>query len=390
MVHLYKNILAKLKSYQYKNINVMLILLVLGITILGINVISSARPDTSEYYIKQIFGFSVGVIGMIVIGLTDYRFVLRFSWIIYIINLLILLGVKFFGENHMGAQRWIEFGPIQIQPSEFAKIFLILFFAKFLETQKEKINSFKILAACVVFLGLPLLLILDQPDLSTSIVIVLVFCMMIYIAGLSYKIIAGVFAVMIPVAVVLIYLIMQPDQKILENYQYMRLVGFFDEDNEEAQRLTYQQDNAEMAIGSGGLWGKGLHNDSEESVKNGNYIPEPQTDFIFAIVGEELGFVGTASVIILLLLISFECFKTAAKAPDMSGKIICCGVGAYISFQSFINICVVTNMMPNTGLPLPFVSYGLSSLLTSFAGIGFVLNVALQKSKKNFDRRVLR
>ena len=388
MIHLYKNALAKLKSYQYKNINVILILLVVGLTVLGINVIASARPDTTTYYSKQIFGFCVGLVGMVVIGLMDYKFVLRFSWLIYLLNLLLLLGVKFIGSNHMGAQRWIEFGPIQIQPSEFAKIFLILFFAKFLDDNKEKINSFKILIACFVFLGLPLLLIVSQPDLSTSIIIGLLFCVIIYVSGLSYKIIGGILLTMIPVAVLFVYLIMQPDQKILEEYQYNRLVGFFDRDNEEAQYLRYQQDNSEMAIGSGGLWGKGLNNDSEDSVKNGNYIPEPQTDFIFAIVGEELGFVGTSSVIILLLLISFECFKTAAKAPDLAGRLICVGVGGYISIQSFINICVVTNMMPNTGLPLPFVSYGLSSLLTSFAGIGFVLNVGLQKSGKNIDRRI--
>ena len=282
----------------------------------------------------------------------------------------------------MGAQRWLEVGGIQIQPSEFAKIFLILFFAKFLDTHKDKINSFKIIASSCIFLLMPVALIFKQPALSTSIVIVLMFCVIMYIAGISYKFIFSLIAVMIPVAVLLIYLIMQPDQKILENYQYMRLVGFYDTDNKEAQDLRWQQDNAEIAIGSGGLWGKGLNNDSEDSVKNGNYIPEPQTDFIFAIIGEELGCVGTASVIILLLWVVFECFYTGAHAPDMAGRLICCGVGGYIAIQSFINICVVTNMMPNTGLPLPFVSYGLSSLLSSFAGMGLVLNVGLQRKGK--------
>lgn len=383
MIHLYRNALAKLKSYQYRYLNVPLILLVMGLTILGINVIASAQPDDPSFYTKQIFGFVVGLIGMTIIALFDYKFVLKFYWLIYILNLGLLLAVQLFGANRMGAQRWIEFGSsIQIQPSEFAKIFLILFFAKFLGNHKDKINSFKIIAASLVFLGIPVLLIYKQPDLSTSIVIILMFCVIMYIAGISYRIILGVIGVMIPVAVVLIYLLLQPNQSILDDYQYKRLVGFFDTDNQDAQDLRWQQDNAEMAIGSGGLWGKGLNNDSEDSVKNGNYIPEPQTDFIFAIIGEELGFVGTASVIILILFIILSCFYTGAHAPDLHGRLICCGVGGYIFIQAFINICVVTNMMPNTGLPLPFVSYGLSSLLSSFAGIGFVLNVGMQRDKR--------
>lgn len=383
MTHLLKNALAKLKTYQYNHLNVRLIILVIGLTVLGINVIASARPADPSYFTKQIFGFTVGLTGMVMIALFDYKFVLRFYWLIYFLNIGLLLAVRLFGANHMGAQRWLEFGSsLQIQPSEFAKIFIILFFAKFFDMHKSKLNSFKIIAASAVFILLPILLILKQPDLSTSIVIILMFCAIIYIAGLSYKIILSFIGVMIPVAIILIYLIMQPGQQIIEDYQYKRLVGFFDTDNKEAQDLRWQQDNAEMAIGSGGLWGKGLNNDSEDSVKNGNYIPEPQTDFIFAIVGEELGFVGTASVILLLLLIVFECFYVGAHASDMAGRLICCGVGAYIGIQSFINICVVTNMIPNTGLPLPFVSYGLSSLTTSFAGIGFVLNVGLQRKIK--------
>lgn len=383
MSHLLKNALAKLKTYQYNHINARLLIWVTALTILGINVIASARPDDPSLYKKQIFGFVVGLTGMMIIALFDYKFVLKFYWLIYVINLGLLLAVKLFGANHMGAQRWLEFGAsLQIQPSELSKIFLILFFAKFLYNHKDKINSFKIIAASLVFLAFPILLIYKQPDLSTSIVIILMFCVIMYIAGISYKIIMGVVAVMIPVVIVLVYLLMQPNQSILEDYQYKRLVGFYDTDNKEAQDLRWQQDNAEMAIGSGGLWGKGLNNDSEDSVKNGNYIPEPQTDFIFAIIGEELGFVGTSAVIILLLLIVFECFYTGAHAPDLAGRLICCGVGGYIAIQSFINICVVTNMMPNTGLPLPFVSYGLSSLVSSFAGMGFVLNIGLQRAGK--------
>ena len=144
---------------------------------------------------------------------------------------------------------------------------------------------------------------------------------------------------------------------------------------------AYQQQNSIMAIGSGLLWGKGLNNDTVFSVKNGNFIPEPQTDFIFAVAGEELGFVGSAAILILLFLIVFECILTGRKAKDLSGRLICGGVAVWVGFQTFVNICVVTGLMPNTGLPLPFVSYGLTSLVSLFIGIGLVLNVGLQPLK---------
>ena len=136
-----------------------------------------------------------------------------------------------------------------------------------------------------------------------------------------------------------------------------------------------------MAIGSGQLIGKGLNNNVVSSVKNGNFILEPQTDFIFAVTGEELGFVGSVIIIALLLVIALECIKIGKKARDMQGKLICCGMATLIGFQSFINICVATGLMPNTGLPLPFVSYGVTSLLTLFMGLGIVLNVGLQQRK---------
>lgn len=382
MIRFYKKILAKLKTYQYRHLNVRLIIFITGLSILGFNVVASAIDNDPSYVQKQMMGIVVGSAVMLIVMLIDYRFVLKFAWLIYIFNVLMLLAVRFVGENHKGASRWIKVAGIQLQPSELSKIFIILFFAYlFNKYHKDKLNNFKILSVIVILFAVPLFLIYKQPDLSTSIAIALVFAVMIYIAGLSYKIIFGALALMIPAAVVLVYLIMQPDQKILEVYQYNRLVGFYDEDNEIAQKLNWQQDNAVLAIGSGGMWGKGLGNDSPNSVKNGNLIPEPQTDFIFAIVGEELGFAGTAAVIILLALITFECIYVGAHAADMAGKIICTGMATIIAVQTFINIAVVTKMMPNTGLTLPFVSYGLSSLLSLYLGMGFVLNVGLQRRK---------
>lgn len=380
MVAFLIKIKEKLKSYNYRHINVRILIWMYALLILGLNVIASATKY-EHYETKQLFGIILGSVILIVLMLIDYHFILKFYWLIYLFNLVLLLAVKFLGEDHKGAQRWIDLGPVQIQPSEFAKIFIVLFFAQMMLKYKDKLNTPKVLLLFIVTFAIPLLLVFKQPDLSTSIVIVISFCVIMYIGGLSYKIIAGVFAVAIPAAVVLVYLLLQPDQQILDDYQYNRLIGFYDEDNEIAERINYQQTNSLMAIGSGGLWGKGLNNDREDSVKNGNYISEAQTDFIFTIVGEELGFVGTMSVIVLMALVTFECFYMGAHAPDIAGRIICCGIGSIIAFQSFVNMGVATRLLPNTGLPLPFVSYGLSSLLSLMIGMGIVLNVGLQHKK---------
>ena len=175
-------------------------------------------------------------------------------------------------------------------------------------------------------------------------------------------------------------LVVQEDQTLIENYQRLRIMAWLYPD-EYSTSTAYQQLNSIMAIGSGMLFGKGYKNNEITSVKNGNFISEPQTDFIFAIVGEELGFVGSCIVIALLLLIVIQCILIGVRSQDLAGRIICCGVGGLIGFQSFINIGVATNMLPNTGVPLPFVSYGLTSLVSLYIGIGFVLNVGLQAKK---------
>lgn len=373
-------IINTFKNYQFRHFNVRLIIWVIGLTVLGINVISSAT-ESSVYEKKQILGLIMGICVMIIFALVSYKFVLKFYWLFYILNLALLIWVKVGGAYRGGATRWIAIAGFQLQPSEFTKIFLIIFFAMYLNKYKEKLNTIWVLGGAVILFAIPLALVLKQPDLSTSIVIALIFCTIMYVGGLSYKIIGGILAVAVPAAIVLIYLIMQPNQKILEEYQYNRIIGFYDENNEVAEKISYQQNNSIMAIGSGGLWGKGLHNNTTTSVKNGNYISEPQTDFIFCIVGEELGFVGCSAVIILLALIIFECIITGIHAADTGGMILCFGFAALVGFQSFINISVVTKMIPNTGLPLPFVSYGLSSLLSLFIGVGLVLNVSLQRKK---------
>ncbi|MCI8483546.1 MAG: rod shape-determining protein RodA [Lachnospiraceae bacterium] len=371
-----------LKQYQIKNYNFRLIFYVTALTIIGISVIGSAQKSVQN---KQIFGLVLSLFVMTVVSLIDYSFILRFNWLIYAFNigLLSLITLHLFGGSGGGAVRWISIAGFRFQPSELSKVLLILFFAWFFGKYQEKINTLPVILFSGVLIFVPWYMIEDQPDLSTSIVIAVIFIALLFLAGLSYKIIAGVLAVLIPAGTLFIYLILQPDQKILDNYQWRRIMAWLQPDKYATD--AYQQQNSIMAIGSGQLWGKGLNNDTAFSVKNGNYIPEPQTDFIFAVAGEELGFVGSLIILVLLLLIVIECILVGRKAKDLPGKLICGGVAAWIGFQTFVNICVVTGLMPNTGLPLPFVSYGLTSLVSLFIGIGLVLNVGLQPLKYRME-----
>lgn len=255
---------------------------------------------------------------------------------------------------------------------------MILFYAQFIMKYKEKLNTFKILFLCVGLMLPAIFLVYKEPNLSTTILYCILFCVLIFVGGLNYKIIGGVLAVIVPSLAVAFYLVMQPGQQLIQNYQLTRILAWLNPEKY-ADAEAYQQLNSVMAIGSGQLWGKGLNNNVIASVKNGNFISEPETDFIFAVIGEEMGFVGSCVVIVLLMLIALECISIARTAKDTSGMIIASGMAAVIGFQSFMNIAVTTMIMPNTGIPLPFVSNGLTSLVSLFIGMGFVLNVRLQR-----------
>lgn len=365
------------KPYRLKDYNFTLVILVFALSILGILVIGSAKES---YQGKQIIGLILGIIIMVIVSLIDYVWILNFYVFLYAFAILSLGAVLVIGEEVNGATRWIDLGFTTFQPSELAKILLILFFAKFLMDHEEDVSDKMTIIKYAILSAIPLALIVVEPNLSTTICTALVICLMIYIAGLSYKFIGTVLLILIPITVIFLGIVVQPDQKLLKDYQQKRILAFL-EPEKYASDEAYQTKNSIMAIGSGQLTGKGLDNNTTTSVKNGNFILEPQTDFIFAIVGEELGFIGSSIVIALLMLIVIQCILIGLRSQDLAGRIIGCGVGGLIGFQSFINIGVTTGIIPNTGVPLPFVSYGLTSLVSLYIGIGFVLNVGLQPKK---------
>ena len=244
---------------------------------------------------------------------------------------------------------------------------------------EDDINDKRFIIKTAILAALPLLLIVKEPDLSTTIVTFLIIATLIFVTGISYKLVGIVLGITIPSIVAIILMILKKGESVLQDYQGLRILAWLKPD--EYPTAAFQQQNSIMAIGSGQLWGKGLNNSVATSMKNANYIIEPQTDFIFAVAGEELGFVGTMIIILLLLFIVIECILIGRKAKDLSGRLICCGMAALVGFQSIFNIFVATGLMPNTGIPLPFVSYGLTSLVTLYMGMGFVLNVGLQPKK---------
>lgn len=362
------------KNYNLKKIDVYLILLVTGLTYYGTQFIQSADSSLMS---KQTKGLLLGIAVMIVVAVIPYNFVLKFYWLIYAFCIAILLAVRFFGDSGGGAARWFEIGGTRFQPSELAKILLILFYAQFIMKHRDNINTVRIVLISVALIIPPFYLIFDQPDLSTSIMILVIFCTVMFIGGISYKIIFGVALVAVPSVIIFLNYVLREDQKLLNEYQRNRILAWL-QPEKYAMSTAYQTSNAIMAIGSGQLAGKGLNNNVIASVKNGNFISAAHTDFIFAVVGEEAGFIGCCVIIGLLFLISLECIMVARKAKDMAGSVIAGGMGGLIGFQTFINIGVVTGILPNTGLTLPFVSYGLTSLVSLFIGIGFVINVKLQ------------
>ena len=367
-----------IKQYKLRDYNFRLVLFLVVLTFMGVLLVGSVEPDLQK---KQFFGMMLGFIVMVIISLMDFSWILNFYWIMYVGNILMLLLVRLFGTESKGAARWLSIGSFQFQPTELSKIIIILFLARYLMEHEEDLNTFKTILKTVVLIAIPLLLIYNQPDLKNTITIAILFCILLYLAGLSYKIIGGALLIAIPLVVVFLFIVIQPDQKLIKDYQRDRIMTFLYPEEEEYSDDVLQQQNSIMAIGSGKLTGKGLNNNEVATANKGNFVSESQTDFIFSVAGEELGFLGCTALLLLMFLIIFECMRTGRRAKDLSGSLICYGMASIIAVQSFINICVATGLGPNTGTPLPFVSYGLSSMVSLYIGMGLVLNVSLQKNR---------
>ncbi len=375
-----------IRQYRLRNYNFRLLLWVLALSVLGVLLVGSAD---SSLMTRQIFGVVLGLCAMVVVSLMDYSWIMHFKWIFYAGNLGMLALVILNGHSSHGATRWISIGGFVFQPVEVTKVLLVIFFAGFFMDHENSLNSVKTLFQSIVLLAAPLALIFIQPDLKNTLTILVIFAILYYMAGLSYKVIALiVLIVSLAVGSLAIYLFnAEAKPFFLRDYQWERVIAFRSSDSSSSADDNRQQLNSVTAIGSGQVTGKGLNNQDAQSANKGNFISEIENDFIFAVAGEEMGFVGCAGIVILLLLVVLECIRTGSRAKDLAGKLIGCGIGSIIAIQSFINIGVATMLLPNTGTPLPFISYGLTSLVSLYIAIGFVMNVGLQTRIRLSDVR---
>ena len=360
-----------LKKFSFKKMDFFLIALVCALNYCGLLAIQHAAP---ELYRRQMLGFTLGIILMLLVSVFDYHYILKLHWLYYAASIGLLALVLRVGSSGGGAQRWINLFGITFQPSEAAKILLILFFAEFIITYREIMFRPLHLLISILLILPPVYLVFKEPDFSTSVMLLLIFSVIIYVGGLEWPIVAAVLAAVIPSFFWVISQAVQGTGSFLSVYQQNRILAWLHPENY-ADSTAYQTINSMTAIGSGQIIGRGQE---INSLLNTGFISESQTDFIFTVIGEEFGFVGTCTIVLLVAAIAVRCFQIAQKADDLAGRLIACGMGAWIGFQGFMNIGVATGLLPNTGIPLPFVSYGLTSLVSLFAGIGFTINVRMQ------------
>jgi rod shape determining protein RodA len=330
--------------------------------------------DPKTFLKKQGLFVVLGVITMVVVALIDYRRLEPVANVLYWLIVLALLGVFAIGSSAQGAARWFSLGPLQLQPSEFAVLALILAVASYCARRDEEGLAWRDVFRLLIMAGIPIILVLLQPDLGTAMIMVIVLLVMLAVAGLPIRIL-----VMLLVATVLVAIV-AVEGGLLHHYQIARLTTFLNPNshstNPYVQSAIYNTQQAKNAIGSGGLLGSGI---GHGVATNLGYVPEQQTDFIFTAVAEQLGFVGSVGLLSLLGVIAWRVLHAAVVSRDIFGRLICSGLFAFIAFSVFQNAGMTMGIMPITGIPLPFVSYGGTAVLVFFGAIGLALSVGARR-----------
>lgn len=362
-----------------KNFDMVLFSLAIFTSLLGILVIASATRsfESNRFVIVQSVALMLGIAAMYVLSQIDYVDLANFWKLIFGVYVLMLFVTPFLGIGgaETGREGWIRINAIGIgvQPSEIAKIGFIITLAKHISMMGEDINYIKNVGLLLLHLAVPVACIMMQPDFGTAVVFVFIFIVMVFAAGIDWRYTlsaAGAIAVILP----LLYFFF------FSQYQKDRILTFLNPE-QDVMGPGYQVAQAKIAIGSGAIFGKGLFKGPQNQL---GFLPEKQTDFIFAVIGEELGLVGCIVVVALLFGIILRCLYIGRKSRDSLGMLICVGVCAYLLFHTVENICMNIGLMPVKGIPLPFLSYGGSSLLTCFAAMGLVLNVHMHRRYINF------
>jgi rod shape determining protein RodA len=325
--------------------------------------------EDPRYYLKRQLAFVViGLVVLVVAALVDYRRLEQVSTLLYVGILFGLLAVLSpIGSHAQGSQRWFSLGALQLQPSEFATLVLIVAIATYCSRRPEGLD-FRDLVRLVLMAALPILLVIKQPDLGTAIVMTVILLVMLAAAGMP-----GRYLVLLLVGAVVV-VVFALEVGLLKHYQIQRLTGFISP-NGGSQTVTYNVTQAKEAIAHGGVLGQGLFHGAQTNLA---YVPEQQTDFIFSAVGEQLGFVGAATLLFLYGIVAWRVLRTAQLARDTFGRLLCSGIFALLVFSVFENVGMNMGIMPVAGIPLPFLSYGGSAMIGFMAAIGIVVSVHLR------------
>ncbi len=330
--------------------------------------------DPKAYLKKQALFVFLGFIIMLAVALFDYRRLEPLAMLIYWVLVLALLGVFVVGSSAQGAARWFNVGPIQLQPSEFAVLAVILAVASYCDKRTEEGLAWKDVFRLLILAGIPILLVMAQPDLGTALILLIVLLVMLAVAGLPIRIL-----IMLFIGVILAVLVAF-ETGLLHHYQIARLTTFLDPNkaskNQFVQSAEYNLQEAKNAIGSGGLLGTGIGHGAQTNL---GYVPEQQTDFIFTAVGEQLGFVGGSLLLAMLGLVAWRIQRAAGASRDIFGRLVCTGLFAFLAFSVFQNAGMTMGIMPITGIPLPFVSYGGTAVLCFFTAVGLALSVGVRR-----------
>jgi len=341
------------------------VLLICGVGVLEIHS-ATMHSKFAGAHLKQVYWIIGGIVVMLLVSLINYQAMLEKVHWMYIASIASLISVLIFGQKYLGARRWIKMpGGNHFQPSEWVKLILILAMARYFAEMRQRELSWPDFIKAGMIVGVPMLMVLAQPDLGTALTYMPVAIMGLFLGGVRLKQAVTV--------LVLAALMLPVGWHVLKPYQRERLTSFMNPDADK-QGSGYQVIQSQIAVGSGGIWGK-----AEATQTHLAYLPVPQTDFIFAAFSEEHGFVGALGVLLLYFIVLMRLTQNAQTAPDRAGAFIVMGVVAVLSFHILINVGMVVGFMPVTGIPLPLMSYGGSSVLFMFLALGIVMNVRMRR-----------
>ena len=357
------------------HVDIALVLSSVALAVIGAFMVFSATRGNDpalydrSYFNRQLLFLGVGVVAMASAAYFPYRRIRDWVPAVFWSGMfLLLLVLTPLGVERNGTKAWFEFGSFQLQPSEICKIAYIFMLANYLERFNGRLDIRQLGNALLLGL-IPIGLILLETDVGTALVFIAITMGMLLVAGAQTKHIL----VLTVVGIILSALVWSSG--VLQEYQQDRLTSFIDPASSQTE-AAYQQTQAQIAIGSGGLTGQGF---GQGQQTRGEFVPEQHTDFIFSVIGEEFGFVGSVIVLALFAIVMWRCMRTARKSPDLLGTLICCGVMTLFAFQMFQSVGMTLGIMPITGIPIPFVSYGGSSAISCFVGVGLVLNIHMRR-----------